>query len=216
MFVDECVARGDAAAHRRVQVIVAHYQVAHGAVRGGIHDEALAPGPRAGPDVPGDVPAARGHVDGRPGAAPTAEPSEVDHALVEHALGRRRRQVAADRPDLPAGDRPGVEQVRVGAVEGGRGDLAESRPQHRDRGSRRRREVTAEKDRGLRAATGGRQTGQHRTAAPRAPDASDSVPGPQYRGDGRVTAAPRMGGPGRARQGRCRSHHDERCRSSAR
>ena len=198
--VDERVARGEAPAHRRVQVVVAHHQVAHGAVRDGVHHEALVPGPRAGPDVPGDVPAVRGHVDGRPGAAPAAERPEVDHALVAHALGRRRRHVAADRPDVPAGDRPGVEQVRVGAVEGGRGDLAEGRVQHRDRGPCRRREAAAEQERGLRAATGGGQAGQHHAAAARAPDAGDGVPRPQDRGDPGVTAAPRLGGPGRARQ----------------
>ena len=213
--VDERVARDQAPAHRRLQVVVAHHQVAHRAVRDGVHDNAPAPGPRAGPDMPGDVPAIRGHVNGPPGATPAAEPPEVDHALVVHARGCGRRDVAAHRPDVPARDRPGVEQVSIGAVEGGRGDLAERRPQHRDRSSRRRREAAAEQERGLRAAAGGRRAGEHNAAAPRAPDAGGGISRLQDRGDPGVTGAPRMAGPARARQGRCRSHHYENCRGSA-
>src|SRR5580700_12055714 len=93
--VNERIARDEAPAHRRVQVVVTYHQVAHRAVRDGVQHVASAPGARAGPDVPGDVPAVRGHVDGRPGAAAAAERAEVDHALVVHTLRRGRRDVAA-------------------------------------------------------------------------------------------------------------------------
>src|SRR3984957_5755045 len=115
--VDEGVGGDQAAAHAGVEVVVAHHQVAHGAVRDGVHHEAVGPGYGAGPDVPDRVAAISRHVDACPLATRTAHGPEVDHGVVHDTGvttgGRRHGLVASDCAHLAC--RNGL-RVVVGSV----------------------------------------------------------------------------------------------------
>src|SRR5689334_14286730 len=82
-----------------VEVVVTHYQIAHGAVGDGVHHTTVRRVLRAGPHAADRIAAICGHVDACPGATLAADWSEVDHAVVEDAV-IRVRPIASDGTDL--------------------------------------------------------------------------------------------------------------------